>query len=234
MVATVEELAHADATFDKESADTLGCVKLVAREREQVKLERPYVNGNLADGLHRVGVEVDVGFRGDTANVRERLDGAEFVVGMHNGNERGFGANGLAQIVKINEAVAVYREIGDGDTLFFESLTGVEDRFVFDGGSDDVLGGAGRSGGVDHTEDCVIVRLGASTGEDNFLRASVQKSGDLFAGCFDGGASALAESVDGGGVAKISGEKGKHGVEDRGVDGSGGVMVEIDTMHRNT
>jgi hypothetical protein len=44
----------------------------------------------------------------------------------------------------------------------------------------------------------------------------------------------LAKGVDGGSVAKIAGEKGKHGVEDRGVDGSGGVMVEIDAVHRNT
>ena len=125
------------------------------------------------------------------------------------------------------------REIGDGDTLFFESLTGVENGFVFDGGSDDVLGDGGRRCG-DHTKDCVIVGLGASAGEDNFLRASVQQSGDLFASGFDGGAGALAESVDGGGVAKIGREKGKHGVEDRRVDGSGGVMVEVDTMHKNT
>ena len=95
------------------------------------------------------------------------------------------------------------------------------------------LADGGRSGG-DHTKDGVIVRFGASAGEYNFLRARVQQSGDLFAGSFDGGAGALAEGVDGGSVAKIGREIGKHGVEDGRVDGSGGVMVKVDTMHKNT
>ena len=133
-------MAHAGAAFDEERTDTLGGVELVAGEREQIELKRFHVDGNFSGGLHGVGVEIDVGFRGDAANLRERLDGAEFVVGVHDGDEHGFRANGLAQVVEINEAVAIHGEIGDGDTLFFESLAGIEDGFVFDGGGDDVLG----------------------------------------------------------------------------------------------
>ncbi len=172
--------------------------------------------------------------RGDAADVSERLNGAEFVVGVHDGDEHGFRADGVAQVVEINEAVAVDREIRDGDTLFFESLTGVENGFVFNGGRDDVLGEWRPQAAATDTEDGVIVGLGAAASEDNFLRASVHESGDLFASGFDGGAGALAESVDGGSVAEIGREKGKHGVEDRRVDGSGGVMVKVDTMHKNT
>ena len=80
-------------------------------------------------------------------------------------------------------------------------------------------------------EDGVIIRFGAAAGEDNFLWASVEERGNLFAGGLDGGACALAEGVDGGGVAEVGGEIGEHGVEDGGVDGGGGVVVEVDAVH---
>jgi hypothetical protein len=49
----------------------------------------------------------------------------------------------------------------------------------------------------------------------------------LFAGGFDGGAGFLSGSVDGCSVAKFAGEEGEHAFEDRWVDGSGGVVVQI-------
>ncbi len=55
VVATVEELAQASAAFDVESADTFGCVELVAREREKVELKRLHIDRNLSNGLHSVG-----------------------------------------------------------------------------------------------------------------------------------------------------------------------------------
>ena len=81
------------------------------------------------------------------------------------------------------------------------------------------------------TEDGVVVGFGAATGEDDFLRAGADQGGDLFAGGFDGGAGLLAKGVDGGGVAVLAGEIGKHGVEDFGIDGGGGVVIEVDAVH---
>src|SRR5207245_133609 len=49
---------------------------------------------------------------------------------------------------------------------------------------------------------------------------------------FDGRASPLAEGVDGGGVAKFAGKIGEHGVEHLGLDGRGGVVIEVDAVHR--
>src|SRR5215510_11281519 len=75
----------------------------------------------------------------------------------------------------------------------------------------------------------MVIRLGASAGEDNFLRTRANQRRDLFAGGFNSGASALAGGVDGGGVAEIGGEIGKHRVEHRRFDGCGGVVVEVDS-----
>jgi len=82
-----------------------------------------------------------------------------------------------------------------------------------------------------HTEDGVVVGFGAAAGEDDFLGPSVEERGDLFAGGFDGGAGALAKGVDGGGVAKFGREIREHGVEHGGVDGGGGVVIEVDAVH---
>jgi hypothetical protein len=86
--------------------------------------------------------------------------------------------------------------------------------------------------GVEDAEDGVVVGFGAAAGEDDFLGAGANESGDLFAGGFDGGASALAGSVDRRGVGEVGGEIGKHGVEDLRVDGCRGVIIEIDAVHR--
>src|SRR5262245_389932 len=77
----------------------------------------------------------------------------------------------------------------------------------------------------------MIVRFGASAGEENFLGARADKRGDLFACGFDRSASLLAKRVNRGGVAEFAGEIGKHRVEHFGLDGSGGVVIEIDAVH---
>src|SRR5271165_1865878 len=108
-------------------------------------------------------------------------------------------------------------------------MASVEDRFVFDGGCDEVFQSAGA--GIHHSKNSVIVRLRAPAGEDDLLRARVQETGDLFTGSLDARTGALPKGMDGRGVAKSAGEKGKHGIEDGRVDGSCGVMVEVDAVH---
>ena len=96
-MAAVEKLAQARAAANVERADALGRVEFVAGEGEQIDLQRVHVERNFPGGLHGVGVEIDVGFGGDAADFFERLDGAELVVGVHDGDENGFGADGVAQ-----------------------------------------------------------------------------------------------------------------------------------------
>ena len=85
-----------------------------------------------------------------------------------------------------------------------------------------------------YAEEGVIVGFGAAAGEDDFLRAGVEERGDLFAGGFNCSAGALAEGVDGRGIAKLSGKIGEHGVQDGGLDGGSGVVIEVDAIHTAT
>ena len=82
-----------------------------------------------------------------------------------------------------------------------------------------------------NAENGMVVGFGAAAGEDDFLGAGVEERRDLFARCFNSGAGPLAECVDGRGVAEVGGKIGKHGVEDGGVDGGGGVVIEVDAGH---
>ena len=102
VMAAVEKLAEASAALDEERADAFGGVELVAGDREKIELKGFHVDRNFSGRLHGVAVEVDVGFGGDAADFRERLDGAEFVVGVHDCDEDGFGAEGVAKVVDVD------------------------------------------------------------------------------------------------------------------------------------
>ena len=140
VMTAVEELAQARAAADVEGADALWSVELVPGKREQVEFERVHIDRNFACGLYSVGVEVDVGFGRDLADFFEGLHGAEFIVGVHDGDQHGLGmlAQGVAQGLEINLSVAIDREIGDRDSTFLKRLAGIEHGFVLDCGGDDV------------------------------------------------------------------------------------------------
>ena len=78
----------------------------------------------------------------------------------------------------------------------------------------------------------MVVGFGAAAGEDDLLRARADEGGNLFAGGFDGGAGALARSMDRGRVGEFGREIGKHRVENGGFDGRGGVEIEVDAVHK--
>ena len=184
-------------------------------------------------------MEIHVGLFGDAANFFEWLKCAELVVGVHNGDENGFGAKRISEFIQINLAFAIHQEIGDGDALLFDCLASVENSFVLDCCGDDVRGRQGSGRRRTHSqewlcyypEDGVIVGLGATAGEDDLLGAGSYQRGDLFAGGLDGGAGFLAGGVNGRGIAKFGGEIGQHRVEHFRLDGCRGVVIEVDALH---
>jgi len=232
MMAAVEKLLQTRAAANVKCADAFGAVEFVRGNGKKIDAESFYVERNFSGGLYGVGVEINVTLRGEFSDLRERLHGAEFVVGVHDGDERGVRAKRFFDLIHGDDAAGIYREVGDSNAVFFESLAGVEDGFVFDVGGDDVFGGA--ESGANDSEDGVIVGFGAAAREDNFLRAGIEKCCDLIASGFDGSAGALADGVDGGGVAEFGGEIGKHRIEDGGFDRGGGVEIEVDAIHGAT
>ena len=73
------------------------CAEMVSRS-QRISLD---VDRNLARGLHRVGVEVNVGFGGDVADLVDRLQHAGFVVRDHDADQLRVGPQRALDVVGI-------------------------------------------------------------------------------------------------------------------------------------
>ena len=109
-------------------AHALRPVHLVAAERHQVDVVLDHVDRNLADGLRRVGVQQHALRLRDLADLGDRLQHADFVVGVHDADQDRLVGDGRLQLVEIDQAVGLHRQIGHAHAVLFEPLAGVEDR----------------------------------------------------------------------------------------------------------
>ena len=222
-------------------------MKLVAGERERVDVEFAHIDGDVAHGLHRVGVEgrtVRVGNGGELAN---GLDGADLVVGEHDRNEccRGVRVGCRLACVMlfkcafklggVNTALRVDRQICDANAFGLKGLTTVQDGVVLDCAGHDVGDGAfaicvaeaARGSAQDP-----VVGFRAATGEVNLVGMLGAKEAGHGAACLserDGGFARHA--VDSARVAERAGEMGRHGFERARRERRGGRVVGIDVGH---
>src|SRR5882757_6047727 len=79
------------AATNVESTDALRSVDLVAGNREQVDVVLLDVDWNFANSLHTIDSENDAVFLGDLADFRHRIDDANLIVGIHDGDQNRFG-----------------------------------------------------------------------------------------------------------------------------------------------
>src|SRR5262249_35399792 len=134
--------AHSPA--DVQDPDPFRTVNLMRGERQQVDAEFLHVYGNLADGLHGVGVQVEILLPGVAAlfdqrgDLFERLNRADLVVGVHDGDQRGFVGQRLADVFYAHDAFAVNGQVGHAPAVFFDAPARGQDRRVLDLRGDDV------------------------------------------------------------------------------------------------
>ena len=106
-----------EALSQVEGADAAGPVELVGRKGERIDGEFRNVNGHVAHGLDRVGMEgraMRVGYAGE---VGDGFEGAHLVVGEHDGDKRGragiharcvfIAGEGLFKICGLNSSACV-------------------------------------------------------------------------------------------------------------------------------
>lgn len=225
--AAAEEGFEAAALAEVEGADALGGVEFVAGDGEHVDGDGADVDGDFADGLDGVGVDGGVGGFELFGGLGDGLVDAGLVVGPHEGGEGGeIGVEVGGELVEVEAAVLVDADGFDVEADGGHGFDGAEDGGVFDGGGEDLgvfasdEAGEGFEGGV--------VGFGAAGGEDDFVGVGVDELGDLFAGGLDGGFDGFGGAVSGRGVVVVFLEEREHGLEDVGVDGGGGVVVEVD------
>ena len=123
--------------------------------------------------LHGVGVEQHALFMADRADLRDRQDGADLVVGVHGGDQAGVRPDGVRHLLGGDGADGADRQQFHLEALFFQFLQGVEHGVVFKSGGDDVLFALALAdaGGGDQS---LVVRLAAAGGKGNLTGRAAQ------------------------------------------------------------
>ncbi len=199
--AALDEVGQDDALFGVEDANALGTVELVGGEGQKINVVFLHVDGDVAHSLDRVGVEENAGPAADGADLPDGLDGADLVVGVHDGDQAGLRRDGGLHLLGRHQTVAVDVQISDGEALFFQLLQGVEHGVVLKGRGDDVglalplaPGGHGANG--------LVVGLGAAGGEGDLPGVGrAQGRRHPGPGVGQGFHSCLAHGMQAGGVA---------------------------------
>ena len=193
LCAAVHELLQAHALADVQHADALGRMELVAGHAQHVDLHGLYVDLHAADGLHRVGVEEHAVLLADRGQLGDGLDGADLVVGGHDGHQRGVRADGCVQLLGGHKAVLVHRQVGHLEALLLQLRAGVQDGVVLDGGCDDVA--ALLQVLIGRAAHRPVVGLGAAAGEVDLVHVGVDGLGHLLACRVDRVARDIAKVV---------------------------------------
>ncbi len=146
-------------------------------------------------------MEVDIVLAGDAPDFLEGLDGSDFVVGMHDGNQHGLRTNGALHVLRINHPACAHAHIGHTDATFFKGLRRVENGVVFDARGDDVRGR--RAGCLDNPKDRSVIRFCAAAREDHLAGPGIEQLGNLLASLLYRVLGPLAVPMDGRGVAEV-------------------------------
>ena len=112
-------------------------------------------------------MEQDLALAGDTGNGFDGLDGAGFVVAVHDRHQDGLVRDGLRHGLRINPSVGINVQGGDLEPLTIQALQAADNRIVFNIGGNDMVAllGIGQS----RPFDGMVDRFGAPRGEDNFF-----------------------------------------------------------------
>jgi hypothetical protein len=107
LMAAAQQRAEAGIAAHIEHPDAFRRVQLVTGQREHVDLRALQVDGDLADGLHGVGVEQDALLVRHLGHLLDRKEGARFVVGPHRRNDRHAVVEQRLVFVEVDAALAV-------------------------------------------------------------------------------------------------------------------------------
>ena len=191
----------------------------MARQAQQIDAQAVDIQVEKAGGLHRVGVQHDGAGKllrppaHGGGNFGQRVDDADFVVGVHQGNQGSAAGDGLRHRLRRNQPVGVHRQIGHLEAARLQGLADVQHGVMFDGGGDDMV--AGFLQGGSHALDGGVVGFGAAAGEHHLAVAAAQHAGHPLPRLIQGVARLLPHGVDAGGVAEQLGEVGRHRLQRR-------------------
>jgi hypothetical protein len=162
-------------------------------------------------------------------NLGERLDDADLVVHRHDRHDHGLVGDGVPQLVEVDQAVLLHRQVGDLEAVLLEVTAGIEHALVLGHRGDDVVLAVLVELG--DAADREVVRFGGARGEDHFLLVGADQLRDLAARLLDAllrlPAVGVASRVR---VAELVGEVRHHRFQHARVHRRGCLIIQVDRL----
>src|ERR1700730_6599992 len=172
------------ASSNVEGTDAFGAVDLVAGKGGEIDAKVVDMERKGTKRLSGIGVQQDAVFTSDLADLGERLDSADLIVGVHDRHKYCPGRDCRRDIGRVDKPIGFDRDDGYLKAFFGEVLAAGEDGLVLDGGGNDVEAFALKRAG--DAGDGKVVGFGSAGGEHDFgFRASPDQFAELVAGNAD-------------------------------------------------
>ena len=120
--AALDQIGQTDPFAGIQHTAALGAVELMGGEGEHIDLLRDYVNVQVTCRLHGIGVKQDALTAAHGADLGNGLHGTDLVIGEHDGDKAGVGANRRFHLLGRNHTVFVHIQQRDCKTLLFQFL----------------------------------------------------------------------------------------------------------------
>ena len=160
------------------------------------------------------------------ADLRERLDRPDLIVGGHDGDEGRIGPEGGSHIFHPDHAVLIYVQKLDLKALLFQPLKGMKYGMVFKFAGNDMPFPPLCPRQCRGT-DGLIVRLAPAGGKVDFIWFGVQARRHGFTGSSHGLRRPVPNTVGAGRIAVDLVEVGQHGLFRGGAHGRSGRVVSV-------
>lgn len=108
-------------------------------EGHQIHFQLAQIDRQFAHALGGINVVDDTARAAHFADGRDILHHADFVVHVHDGNQNGVVTHRCFELVEIDDAVALRRQVGHFKPFALKLTAGVQHRFVLGLAGDDVL-----------------------------------------------------------------------------------------------
>ena len=226
LAAAVDQVLGPDALAAVQCAHALGAIELVGAHGQHIHAQLLDIHRNGANGLHRIGVHPHAVLVGDLRDLLDGLDGADLVVGHHDADEGGVGADRSLDILRADVALRGGLDISDLEAQTLESCHAVHDGVMLESAGDEVLlvlAGLGE-GSTLHSP---VVGLRAAAGEEDLRRRRVDGLCHLGAAGVHKLFGLIANAVMAAGVAAGTAQGLGHHCQHLRGTGSRGGIVEI-------
>ena len=166
---------------------------------------------------------------GNASAIRDRLDGADLIVGMHDADEDRARRDRPAEIIGVNPAGAIDGQVGHPRAKAFEKPARFDDRRMLDPGSDDVVTLFAKR--EEHSLESKVVCLTAAARKNDLVVLAAQQRRHLAARRLKSRLRRGRRPMTARRVAVMILKKRLHRGGDRRIDRRAGVVVEIDAPH---